>query len=348
MNKKEKTISELTIKSVEEARELFVQSFGNKHAIVECWSLETLYSYKKFATGELEKQWAREEFDLYFSKLKRFCKDNEFYFKKMMNWFDYVNDYEKLYKAGKILLSSSLSQNGACSTAGFIMGVASGFQRLKPDLNDDRIIELFEVGEKFIKRFHLNKYAKNDKGIKHFVDNLYPWFRIHVKGVVSLDEALFIFKKDNYRPHFVTTHAKQSYINMVSAETEKEFCQKIFDDIIINGHDDCYDFRNLSNLFLNFQIKTLENTQNLYKFFSDYNERIRKYYYIDAAKLIVMNLIPVLYENQMNIKAVHFLDVAEQLMNNNNENEKILPLTSYEIRKRDEIILKIEEYKESL
>lgn len=61
-----------------------------------------------------------------------------------------------------------------------------------------------------------------------------------------------------------------------------------------------------------------------------------------------MNLIPVLYENQMNIKAVHFLDVAEQLMNNNNENEKILPLTSYEIRKRDEIILKIEEYKESL
>lgn len=42
---------------------------------------------------------------------------------------------------------------------------------------------------------------------------------------------------------------------MVSAETEKEFCQKIFDDIIINGHDDCYDFRNLSNLFLNFQIK---------------------------------------------------------------------------------------------
>lgn len=135
---------------------------------------------------------------------------------------------------------------------------------------------------------------------------------------------------------------------MVSAETEKEFCQKIFDDIIINGHDDCYDFRNLSNLFLNFQIKTLENTQNLYKFFSDYNERIRKYYYIDAAKLIVMNLIPVLYENQMNIKAVHFLDVAEQLMNNNNENEKILPLTSYEIRKRDEIILKIEEYKESL
>ena len=36
-------MSELTIKSVEEARELFVQSFGNKHAIVECWSLETLY-----------------------------------------------------------------------------------------------------------------------------------------------------------------------------------------------------------------------------------------------------------------------------------------------------------------
>lgn len=277
------------ITNSEQARDfykMYVHSCPRGCNLYDTFTPETLKAYEDNSSRELERKWAFEEFEKYFSQIAPKNSDNHKLLNKAWEWH---NDYTPVKLVAE-KLEIMMNDSGGAPDAKLLdcMLATAGFTEINKDdkSEEQALVRLMDLCRPLISE------EKADE------------LRFKIAGPESEEETKREYRMNGFSDksnRFQTITAEQNFKRFATPENMLKWKQEYFDEWTGSEYhfskENIYSVNLIELAGLNYGIYSKENTQKLYDKLSDYKNCAAVDQYWHIAYEIVSSLSKRLFED---------------------------------------------------
>lgn len=296
------------ITNSEQARDfykMYIHSCPRGCDLYDAFTPETLKAYEEHSSRELERKWAFEEFEKYFSQIAPKNSDNHKLLNKAWEWHNDYTPVKLVAEKLEIMLNDSGGKPDA-KLLDCMLATAGHSEINKDDKSEEQIlVRLMELC-----RPHISEEKADE-------------LRFKIVGPESEDETKRKYRINGFSDRssrFQTVTAEQNFKRFATPENMLKWKQEYFDEWTGREYylskENLYSVSLIELAGLNYGIYSKENTQKLYDKLSDYKNCAAVDQYWHIAYEIVSSLSKRLFEDGEYDMLERFFRLAVDMLDN--------------------------------